>query len=164
MKKLIFFSFLVSLFSLTTEVSAQASICGQFHLKYCVFDGGEDDDSEFFYYNAQSKSGLFAQGSTSRMRCIIYRGMDYRITVCCETALGEQLTFKISDARTKEVLYDNSTDENKKQYEFQSSSTRQLIIEVAVPAGETKAEKGKAADAACVGLLIEHKKTDRAGF
>ncbi len=164
MKKLLFFSFIVSLFCLSTETFAQATICGQFHKKHCVFETGDDDDGDEFFYNAQSKSGLFAQGSTSRMRCTIYRGMDYRITVCCETSLGEQLVFKITDAKTKEMLYDNSTDENKKQFEFQSNSTRQLVIEVAVPAGETKAEKGKAANASCVGLLIEHKKTDRVGF
>ncbi len=164
MKKLLYFSFIVALCSISYNTLAQASVCGQFHKRHCVFETDDDDDEDEFFYNAQSRSGLFAQGATSRMRCVIYKNMDYRITVCCETALGEQLVFKIFDAKTKEVLYDNTTDENKKQFEFQSTSTRQLIIEVAVPAGETKAEKGKAANASCVGLLIEQKKTDRAGF
>ncbi len=163
MKKNILIVVLVTFFGLN-GIFPQASICGMFHKKHCLFEAEDDDDSDEFFYNSQSRSGLFAQGSTSRMRLIIYRNMDYRISVCCETALGEQLAFKIIDTKTKEVLYDNTQDENKKQFEFQSTSTRQLIVEVAVPAGETKAEKGKAANAACVGLLIEHKKTDRAGF
>jgi len=43
-------------------------------------------------------------------------------------------------------------------------STRQLIIEVVVPQGATEKDKHKSTDAACVGLLIEHKITDKSGF
>jgi len=49
-------------------------------------------------------------------------------------------------------------------FEFQSVSTRQLVIEVVVPQGATEKDKHKATDAACVGLLIENKITDRQGF
>lgn len=147
---------------LTTDLAAQTSVCGQFHRKNCTMEGNKDDDREFMY-NAQSKSGLFAQGSTSKMRCVIYKGMDYRMTVCCETA-GSQINFKIFDAKTNEELYDNAKDENSTQFEFQSASTRQLIIELTVPSGEASSKKGKPTDAACVGLLIEHKVSDKTGF
>lgn len=147
---------------LSTDLVAQTSVCGQFHRKNCVMEGNKDDDREFMY-NAQSKSGLFAQGSTSKMRCVIYKGMDYRMTVCCETA-GSQINFKIFDAKTNEELYDNAKDENSTQFEFQSASTRQLIIELTVPSGEAASKKGKPTDAACVGLLIEHKVSDKTGF
>ena len=73
---------------------SQASVCGQFHRKYCVVEtkrGGK----EGWMYNAQSKSGLFNQGMTSKIRCVIYKGMDYRINVCCETTLGDKLNYKI---------------------------------------------------------------------
>ncbi len=147
---------------LSTDLAAQTSVCGQFHRKNCVMEGNKDDDREFMY-NAQSKSGLFAQGSTSKMRCVIYKGMDYRMAVCCETA-GSQINFKIFDAKTNEELYDNAKDENSTQFEFQSASTRQLIIELTVPSGEASSAKGKPTDAACVGLLIEHKVSDKTGF
>ena len=126
-------------------------------------EGSGKDDREFLY-NAQSKSGLFAQGTTSKMRCVIYKGMDYRMTVCAETDMGGGLNFKIFDARTKEELFDNAKNENAQQFEFSSASTRQLIIEVTIPSGETASESGKPTDAACVGLLIEHKTSDRVGF
>jgi hypothetical protein len=157
--------YLVAFFLLTSaiRVNAQAGVCGNFHRKYCVMDGTRKDKREF-NYNAQSKSGLFSQGSTSKMRCVIYKGMDYRMTVCCDAALGEQISFKIMDAKTNEELYDNAKAEGEKQFEFQSAATRQLIIEVTVPTGESKAEKGKPVDAACVGLLIEHKVSDKTGF
>jgi hypothetical protein len=151
-------------FSTVDKLSAQASVCGQFHRTRCVLEGSKDDDREFTY-NAQSKSGLFAMGSTSKLRCVVYKGMDYRLTVCAESdILGDNIQFKIYDAKSNEELFDNSKEEGVKQFEFSSSTTRQLVIEVTVPSGETKEVKGKPADAACVGLLIEHKVSDKTGF
>jgi hypothetical protein len=141
---------------------SQAGVCGNFHKKYCVIEGSNKSDK--WLYNAQSKSGLFSQGMVSKLRCVIYKGMDYRISVCCETVLGDKVSYKIFDSRTNELLFDNSTAEDTQTFEFQSVSTRQLIIEVVVPQGATEKDKHKATDAACVGLLIEHKITDKAGF
>jgi hypothetical protein len=140
----------------------QASVCGQFHKKYCVYDKGSKNEK--WQYNAQSKSGLFNQGMVSKLRCVIYKGMDYRISVCCEVTLGDKVNYKIFDARTNEMLFDNTTAEDTQVFEFQSVSTRQLVIEVMVPQGATEKDKHKPTDAACVGLLIEHKITDKSGF
>ena len=161
MKRIIFALILGGL--LTTEAIAQASACGEFHKKACFMEGTKKDKHTFMY-NAQSKSGLFAQGSVSKLRCIVYKGMDYRMTVCCETILGDKVNFKIYDARTNELLFDNTKNDDAQQFEFQASTTRQLIIEATVPAGEVKEEKGKAETAACVGLLIENKVSERTGF
>ncbi len=162
MKKIV--AALVVLISLTTsKVIAQASSCGDFHRKACYMDGTRKDKRAFMY-NAQSKSGLFAQGSVSKMRCVVYKGMDYRMTVCCETILGDKVNFKIYDGRTNELLFDNTKNDDSQQFEFQSTTTRQLIIEATVPAGDVKEEKGKAETAACVGLLIENKVSERTGF
>ena len=149
--------------ALSSSLLSQTAVCGQFHRKYCSFEeeGGKESN---WQYNAQSKSGLFNQGMVSKLRCVIYKGMDYRIAVCCETVLGENVQYKIFDARTNELLFDNKTAEETQQFEFQSVSTRQLIIEVQVPQGATEKDKHKSADAACVGLLIEHKMTDKQGF
>jgi hypothetical protein len=100
----------------------------------------------------------------SKLRCVIYKGMDYRVSVCCETVLGDKVNYKIFDSRTNELLFDNSTAEDTQVFEFQSASTRQLVIEVVVPQGATEKNKHKSAQAACVGLLIEHKITDKQGF
>ncbi len=158
MKKIASIIFILS----TTIALAQTGVCSQFHRKYCSVDGGEKGVT--WNYNAQSKSGLFNQGMTSKIRCVIYKGMDYRINVCCETALGDKVNYKIFDARTNELLFDNATAENIPLFEFQSTSTRQLIIEVTVPKGATDSNKHKPVDAACVGLLIENKVTAKQGF
>jgi hypothetical protein len=151
----------ILIFAVTLFVTAQSSVCGQFHRKYCTF---ENTKGEKWQYNAQSKSGLFSQGMVSKLRCVIYKGMDYRISVCAETVLGDKVNYKIFDSRTNELLFDNQTADDTQVFEFQSVSTRQLVIEVVVPQGATEKDKHKATDAACVGLLIEHKITDRQGF
>ena len=160
MKKIFFI--LTVCFGLSSAV-AQTSVCGQFHKSNCIIEGTKAD-RKLFQYNSQSKSGLFAQGSTSKMRCVVYKGMDYRMTVCCETTLGEKINFKIFDGRTQELLFDSQKNDDTHQFEFQAGSTRQLVIEVTVPTGEVKEEKGKPVDAACVGMLIEHKVSERQGF
>ena len=158
MKKIFLSLFILS----SVMLFSQSSVCGQFHRKYCVVET-KNGKSEWLY-NAQSKSGLFNQGSTSKIRCVIYKGMDYRINVCCETAIGDKLNYKVFDAKTSELLYDNATAQNEPLFEFQSTASRQLIIEVTVPNGATSADKHKPMEAACVGLLIEHKVTERQGF
>ena len=160
MKKIItLFIYTVS----TTLLYGQKSVCGQFHKKYCKLEKEKDETWE---YNSQSRSGLFFQGMTSKIRCVIYKGMDYRLTLCAETVLSDKLNFKIYDAKTNELLFDNASAENTQVFEFQSTSTRPIIIEVFVPEGATETSNNalKSKEAACVGLLIEHKKTDIQGF
>jgi uncharacterized protein YpmS len=156
-----YFLILTLSFLTATAVFSQTSVCSNYHRKYCKM---EDDDKGAWQYNAQSKSGLFNQGMVSKLRCVIYKNMDYRISVCCETILGEKVNYKIFDSRTNELLFDNKTADDAQFFKFQSVSTRQLIIEVMVPQGATEKDKHKATNAACVGLLIEHKITDKQGF
>ncbi len=156
-----FLSLFIISIAFSTSLYSQSGVCGQFHRKYCVFEDGKNSS---WQYNAQSKSGLFNQGMVSKLRCVIYKGMDYRISVCCETLLGEKVNYKIFDARTNEMLFDNKAAEDVQTFEFQSVSTRQLVIEVVVPQGATEKDKHKSTEAACVGLLIEHKITDKQGF
>lgn len=164
MKKLIVLvlSFIPYIFYTQKKPIPQSSVCSNFHKKYCRM---EKIKGEKWDYDAQSRSGLFSQGMTSKIKCVIYKGMDYRLTLCAENTLGDQLNFKIYDARTNELLFDNATADNTQVFEFQSETTRPLIIEVFVPeGGSTSEDKMKPKDAACVGLLIEHKKTDIQGF
>jgi hypothetical protein len=154
----IFLSIIVVCFNFAAL--SQSGVCSNFHKKFCTFG----KSNEKWSYNSQSKSGLFNQGMVSKLRCVIYKGMDYRISVCCETVLGDKVNYKIFDGRTNELLFDNTAAENTQFFEFQSVSTRQLVIEVMVPQGAAEKDKHKATDAACVGLLIENKITEKQGF
>ena len=134
MKKIIltlFVTVCVSLFS-------QTGVCFNYH-KSCSVKNSKNDKN--WIYDTQSRSGLFNQGMTSKIRCVIYKGMDYRINVCCDASLGEKLSYKIFDSKSNELLYDNQTTENAPTFEFQSSTTRQLIIELTVPQGAAQKRK-----------------------
>ncbi len=179
MKKKLFLG--LCLFVTAASAIAQ-SPCGDFHKRKCP--RSEDDK---FVYDAQSKSGLFGSGQTSDLRMIIYKGLDYRISICADDLFGKDVKFKIKDAKTGEVMYDNTTDKMVQEVEFSSENTRSILIQVTVPevsmAGkdnkgkkpkDAKGDKDKkpapsseklaAADGACVGMLVEHKMSDKTGF
>lgn len=151
----------IVLLSAFFPIVANGQFCNNFHRKNCKpsTNGGEE-----FFYNGQSKSAMFEKGQTSELKFIAYKGQDYRVTICTEEALGNQVHFKIKDGRSGEVLYDNASEEMIQDFEFSSENTRPLALEVTVPSGETKEEKFKPTDMACLGVLIEHRPSTKTGF
>ncbi len=164
-----FLTFIITIVIYTSTYS-QTSICGQqFHKKNCsAFDESKDKSkkTQVWDYNAQSKSGLFVEGKSSKLKCVMYKGMDYRISICC-VVKSEKIIYKISNARTNELLFDNSKEESAadKQFLYSPPSTTSIIIEVVVPKSAEAKENEKSTDKeTCLGLLIEHKVADKKGF
>lgn len=147
-------------FALTVTLSqVNAQDCAGFHKRSGCSQASEDD----FQYNSQSKSGLFAPGTTSNLKVVFYEGFDYSISICPDKMLGADLTFKMMDTKTGEVLYDNATDAKATHMEFTCETTRAVTIMVSVPGAAPK--KGqKPVDGACVGVLIEQKPSTKVGF
>jgi hypothetical protein len=162
-----FLTFIITIVIYTSTYS-QTSICGQqFHKKNCsAFDEAKDKSkkTQVWDYNAQSKSGLFVQGKPSKLKCVMYKGMDYRISICCEVK-SEKIIYKISNARTNELLFDNSKEDPNvdKHFLFSPPSTTAVLIEVIVPKA-AEAKENEPNQETCVGLLIEHKVADKKGF
>lgn len=142
---------------------AASSPCGDFHRKSCL-----KSPDEGFAYNGQSKAGLFAKGQQSTIKAVFYKGMDYHISVCTEEKTAANFTIK--DAKTGEVLYDNSTDNNTQEIQITNENTRNVNIQVSLPGAEGGAAKGgkkdmiKGQEGMCAGLLIEHRRSDKTGF
>ena len=154
MKKLI----LILLFA-GTVISLNAQHCYDFHRSNCY-----PSDNEFFEYNGQSKSALFAKGTTSTLNVVIYKGQDYRFSFCLEDHLGDRVVYKIMDGKSKEVLYDNASDEYADTFEFSCEYTRKIIVEMTIPDDGHGGEQLKPKDMGCLGFLIEHMPTPRSGF
>ena len=154
-----FLTFIITIVIYTSTYS-QTSICGQqFHKKNCsAFDEPKEKDKskkpQVWDYNAQSKSGLFVQGKPSKLKCVMYKGMDYRISICCEVK-SEKIIYKISNSKE-----DPNVD---KHFLFSPPSTTSLLIEVIVPKA-AEAKENEPNQETCVGLLIEHKVADKKGF
>ena len=139
---------------------AVSNPCTAFHNKSCLRSSDEG-----FAYNGQSKSGLFAKGQQSTIKAVFYKGMDYHISVCTEDEL--QANFLIKDAKTGEVLYDNTTDNNTNEIQIANENTRSVNIQVLLPgSGDDGKKKNmvKGQEGACAGLLIEHRRSDKTGF
>ena len=72
--------------------------CNSFHTRYC-----RPSDNAFFKPNGQSKSALFSKGQTSELSIIVYKGQDYRVSVCLDENLGTQVKFKIYEMKKVKV-------------------------------------------------------------
>ncbi len=127
----------------------------------------------FYKLNEDSRSALFVKGQSSQTIVSIYNGRDYRISLCWDHILGNRMGFKILDRETKNVLYDNSTDEFATDFEFTVTQSRDIIVELSIP-GESTLSKSegneeliiirKDKEMGCVGVLIEHMITPTKGF
>jgi hypothetical protein len=83
--------------------------CNHFHTKYC-----EPSENDMFKLNGQSKSALFAKGQTSELNIIVYKGQDYRISLCMDENLGSQIKFKVYETKKVKVekVFETKTTED----------------------------------------------------
>ncbi len=152
--------------------------CTGFHKKNC--NSGSKDG---WVYNSQSKSGLFLEGMSSEIKIVIFKDFDYSINLCNDKGLGKgELGMIVKDAKTNEMIYDNSVDNMTQHFEFTCETTRSIIVTVVAPGGDGSESKGKGNDAkkssekssgtksaegsggGCVGLLIEQMASHPTGF
>jgi len=139
---------------------AASNPCTDFHRKACL-----RSPDEGFSYNGQSRSGLFSKGQQSTIKAVFYKGMDYHISVCTEDEA--QANFIIKDAKTGEVLYDNTADNNTQEIQISNENTRSVNIMLTLPGDPDKTGKKdmiKGMEGMCAGLLIEHRRSDKTGF
>lgn len=153
-------------------------------VKYC-----HKGKKQGYIYNMQSESGAFVQGDTAEITIIVYRDMEYRISLCSpsHSELNGNFEFKIvenitkgaweefeSNGETKRkrvyttneiVRYDNTEDENNQEFIFQSNKTRKISIKAYIPEMSGEENYGlSGSQYSCVGLLIEHQKGVLTGF
>ena len=130
--------------------------------------------SNIFYKinNTLSRSALFLKGQTSETLMTVYNGRDYRVSLCWDPILGDHMLFKILDAETRSVLYDNATNEFSSEFEFTVTNTSNVILVVTVPLSSEDELNGsnnaifiqKDKRMGCVGVLVEHMITPTKGF
>ena len=137
-----------------------------------------------FSVNGQSKSAAVQVGQETELNIIVYRGQDYRISLCSDAkVLGESLAIRLVEKvrqakpgtaadsdemeyeELEKVLWDNTEHEMAQTVEFSCTSTKRIAVEVVAAGGEASGKKsGKAFDIGCVGILIEHMPTPGLGF
>jgi hypothetical protein len=64
--------------------------CTSYHRKNCLNKEGIQ-----MRYDSQSKSAIMAKGQVSEFHLVAYNGLDYRISLCSEEIIGDQIQFRI---------------------------------------------------------------------
>ena len=100
--------FLVVLSLLVLPNLSKAQYCNYFHTEYC-----SPSENEMYKPNGQSKSALFSKGQLSELSVVVYKGQDYRISLCMDENLGSQLTFKVYE--TKRVKVEKVVEKKEKE-------------------------------------------------
>jgi uncharacterized protein YaiE (UPF0345 family) len=113
MKKLLLLTLGLLFASVATQSLAQHSqyLCNG-AVKHCIFN-----KKDGYVFNQQSKSGSFVQGDTAEVTIVVYKNMDYRISVCAPEVdeLQGQMKFKII--------------EEVKEAEWQTNMVTQTVME-----------------------------------
>ena len=116
--KNIFLTFL----TFVLPILASAQYCNTFHTKYCP-----PSDNGMYTLNGQSKSALFSKGQTSELNVIVYKGQDYRISLCFDQTLGSQITFKVYE--TKKVKVEKVIETKTMEDEYQKDENGELAVD-----------------------------------
>ncbi|MDR0941797.1 MAG: hypothetical protein LBM68_06175 [Bacteroidales bacterium] len=149
----------------TANVFAQ-SACIDYHKKKCK----RQEANSSYGMSQESRSAMFLKGQTSEFRLTIYQGKDYRITICNDEVLGDNIGMAIIDRETGEPLYNNKDFNYVRDFEFTVLMTREIKIIISVPddSGSTKPQGDfRAKDSTgvgCMGVLIEEMITPKKGF
>lgn len=128
--------------------------CYNYLEESCGYYGGWD-----YVVNSQSRSATFHKGQKSSFNIIVYKGLDYHVSVCGDKNLGEIRLKIIEDNTKKSILYDNFAENYHSEVIFSVENTRKLKIEVST-SGDVKEDD----DTYCIGVLIEHRKIQPTGF
>jgi len=92
--------YVVAITLLVTPIVSKAQYCNNFHASFCT----PTSEKEGTYKpNGQSKSALFSKGQTSELSVIVYKGQDYRFSICMDENLGGQITFKVYETKKIKV-------------------------------------------------------------
>lgn len=115
-----------------------------------------------FHPYGQSKSAMLEINKLFECKLVLYGGKDFKIAVCTENGYSP-VHYKILNARTRSVLYDNLTDDYNESVGFTNEFTQSIVIEITVLAESVEPED--ALDKrVCVGVNILWRKAPKLGF
>src|SRR6056297_2343838 len=136
--------FYITLF-LILGFTSHAQNCKNYHVENCRWG------DRSYFYSRQSRSALFAPGTTSKFNIVVYKGEEYYISIEGHRKLGDLRLRLLEDDEGKTVLYDNADFKYENYFYFKNATTKKLIVEVSAPGAEDPDEKEARY---CVGVLL----------
>ena len=153
--------------------------CGRTHYS-CLDQFSKEEKGAFWNLNNQSRSAAFEKGKVYEMSFIAYEGFEYRVSTCTDVEsangvkfeLAKDVIVRVKDGdgnteikRQREVIFDNEDDGMTPFVLFTTDKTTKFFLSVNVPAtGSSEDRKLTNTDNVCVGVLIEHRRTEKLGF
>ncbi len=153
--------------------------CNKTHY-LCMGQFSKADKGTFWNLNNQSRSAAFEKGKVYEMSFVAYEGFEYRLSTCTDIAsatgvnfeLAQDIIVRVKDGngntnikRQREVIYDNEDDGMSPFVLFTTDKTRKFFLSINVPStGSSDNKKLTNTDNVCVGVLIEHRRTEKLGF
>jgi hypothetical protein len=114
--------FLLSQVTLVTEINAQ---CKSFTKKKCISNLGD------YNSNGQYNGAVMFQGEEATLMQTFYSGQKYKLMICSQSSIAEDLFFEVQDFRGNLIYSSDGTDKN--FFEFDVESTQQLKIRIVIP-------------------------------
>ncbi len=119
-------------------------------------------DSYDFNQYGQARSALLEINKSFTYKAVFYGQKDYKMNVCTETGYSP-VRYRLINAETKEVFYDNIEDDYVESVGFTIDKNITMIIEVTILAKDIKPED-PIDIRACVGIQILWRKAPKLGF
>lgn len=152
--KRIYFTLIIVLLT----ISVHGQTCYGFH----TFGDCRITRSEGFQTYGQSRSALLEIRKTATFKAVFYGQRDYRVLFCTNYAYYP-IHVVISNADTKEILFDNVEDDYIESVGFSIDKTQNLIFEVTILADKIDPEDSDEIRV-CAGVSIYWKKVPKIGF
>ncbi len=116
---------LITILALTFVSLAVSAQCKGFAKKICKLELIP------YVHDGNYHAAILTEGEEAELYKTFYAGQEYKLAICGSDALPD-IQFKVIDAY-RNVLYDNTENNNTKTWEFKLESSQQLKIAVKVP-------------------------------
>ena len=103
-----------------------------------------------YTHNGQLNSSTLLAGQTAELELTFNAGLEYRVLVCSEEALGKA-SFKLIDVE-KNVVFNSSDFDSSEFWDFNVESTQQFTLEVTIPKSDSPISPS-----GCVSVLVGFK-------
>jgi hypothetical protein len=150
---------LIYIFSFFFSTNAFSQRCKGFHHHNNCWTSDIKNDYKQY---GQARSALLEINKKFTYQAIFYGKKDYKLLVCTEYSY-DFVHFRLIDAKTKEVFYDNAEDDYLEYVGFITDENRILIIELTVLAEDIEPEDGRDLRV-CTGIQIIWRKAPKLGF
>lgn len=149
--KIVSYIGIIVLGSLLSCFDAAGQNCNKFHLYgSCMQYAGPG-----FKMDGQSRSNTIGVGDKLVYNAVFYGDRDYKLYFCTSD-LFKPVHFILLDGFTRELIYDNKSDDYSDFIELSVDNTRRIMIEVSVLATGTEPQFTENYFG-CVGFLMNYK-------